>query len=108
MICSLQRSLFSDDGWGQASMLHTSIHAQRVRSTEGAGLEIAANGNVRLAAVTTNKNGAVVNSSVDLGGERELYTIDDSTCYTVCFRSGRRVRVQPRRQVHLRRRRNAS
>ena len=58
-----QSSLFSDDGWGHASMLHTSIYAESVRSEGGKGLRLISDKEV----VLMSTAGKATNSSLRLG-----------------------------------------
>ena len=64
-----QSSLFSDDGWGHASMLHTSIYAESVRSEEGGkGLRLISDKEV----VLSSAAGKAANSSLRLGEKWSL------------------------------------
>ena len=63
-----QSSLFSDDGWGHASMLHTSIYAESVRSEGGKGLRLISDKEV----VLSSAAGKAANSSLRLGEKWSL------------------------------------
>ena len=60
-----QSSLFSDDGWGHASMLHTSIYAESIKSEGGGGrgLRLLSDKEV----VLSSTAGKATNSSLVIG-----------------------------------------
>ena len=71
-----QSSLFSDDGWGHASMLHTSIYAESVRSEGGKGLRLISDKEVVLS--STAGKAANNSSSLRLGENSSLGCVNSS------------------------------